>query len=151
MDLTAAQQKGVPVFNAPFSSVNTRSVADIGAGGNDSPDVRGIPWRNAQAHRGGWAKTAAGSHEVRGKCLGIVGYGHIGTQVGLLAESLGMRVIFHDVETQLALGNATQAASLEGPCWSKPMRDASCAGDAAHAEHDGDGTDCPHEGGGKTD
>ncbi len=110
VDLAAAQQKGVPVFNAPFS--NTRSVAELVLA-ETILLMRGVPWRNALAHRGGWAKTASGSHEVRGKTLGIIGYGHIGTQVGLLAESLGMRVIFHDVETQLALGNATQAASLE--------------------------------------
>ena len=110
VDLAAAQQKGVPVFNAPFS--NTRSVAELVLSETIFL-MRGVPWRNALAHRGGWAKTASGSHEVRGKCLGIVGYGHIGTQVGLLAESLGMRVVFHDVETQLALGNATQAPSLE--------------------------------------
>ncbi len=110
VDLSAAQQKGVPVFNAPFS--NTRSVAELVLA-ETILLMRGVPWRNAMAHRGGWPKTAAGSHEVRGKTLGIVGYGHIGTQVGLLAESLGMRVIFHDIETQLALGNATRAASLE--------------------------------------
>jgi D-3-phosphoglycerate dehydrogenase / 2-oxoglutarate reductase len=110
VDLAAAQQKGVPVFNAPFS--NTRSVAELVLA-ETILLMRGVPWRNAMAHRGGWPKTAAGSHEVRGKCLGIVGYGHIGTQVGLLAESLGMRVVFHDVETQLALGNATRAASLD--------------------------------------
>ena len=75
--------------------------------------MRGIPQRNAAAHRGEWLKTATGSHEVRGKTLGIVGYGHIGTQVGVLAESLGMQVVFHDIETQLALGNARQAQSLE--------------------------------------
>jgi D-3-phosphoglycerate dehydrogenase / 2-oxoglutarate reductase len=110
VDLAAAQQKGVPVFNAPFS--NTRSVAELVLA-ETILLMRGVPWRNAMAHRGGWPKTAAGSHEVRGKCLGIVGYGHIGTQVGLLAESLGMRVLFHDVETQLALGNAARAASLD--------------------------------------
>jgi D-3-phosphoglycerate dehydrogenase len=110
VDLTAAQRKGVPVFNAPFS--NTRSVAELVLAETIFL-MRGVPWRNAQAHRGGWPKTASGSHEVRGKCLGIIGYGHIGTQVGLLAESLGMRVIFHDVESQLALGNATQAGSLD--------------------------------------
>src|SRR5579862_2162628 len=110
VDLEAAQQRGVAVFNAPFS--NTRSVAELVLA-ETILLMRGVPWRNALAHRGGWAKTAAGSHEVRGKCLGVVGYGHIGTQVGLLAESMGMRVVFHDVETQLALGNATQAASLE--------------------------------------
>ncbi len=110
VDLVAAQQKGVPVFNAPFS--NTRSVAELVIA-ETILLMRGIPWRNAMAHRGEWAKTAQGSHEVRGKTLGIVGYGHIGTQVGLLAEALGMRVIFHDVESQLALGNATQAVSLD--------------------------------------
>ncbi len=109
VDLVAAQAKGVPVFNAPFS--NTRSVAELVIA-ETILLMRGISWRNAQAHRGEWAKTASGSHEVRGKTLGIVGYGHIGTQVGLLAEALGMRVIFHDIETQLALGNATQADSL---------------------------------------
>src|SRR6185369_4508168 len=69
--------------------------------------------RNAAAHRGEWLKTATGSHEVRGKTLGIVGYGHIGTQVGVLAESLGMQVMFYDIETRLALGNARQADSLD--------------------------------------
>jgi D-3-phosphoglycerate dehydrogenase len=110
VDLAAAQQKGVPVFNAPFS--NTRSVAELVLAETIFL-MRGIPWRNAQAHRGEWPKTATGSHEVRGKTLGIVGYGHIGTQVGLLAEALGMRVIFHDIDKQLALGNAMQADSLE--------------------------------------
>ena len=110
VDLAAAQQKGVPVFNAPFS--NTRSVAELVLAETIFL-MRGIPWRNAQAHRGEWPKTATGSHEVRGKTLGIVGYGHIGTQVGLLAEAFGMRVIFHDIDKQLALGNAMQAESLE--------------------------------------
>jgi D-3-phosphoglycerate dehydrogenase len=110
VDLAAAQQKGVPVFNAPFS--NTRSVAELVLAETIFL-MRGIPWRNAEAHRGGWAKTASGSHEVRGKTLGIVGYGHIGTQVGLLAEAFGMRVIFHDIDKQLALGNAMQTESLE--------------------------------------
>jgi D-3-phosphoglycerate dehydrogenase len=75
--------------------------------------LRGVPERNAAAHRGKWLKTAAGSHEARGKTLGIVGYGHIGTQVGVLAESLGMQVIYHDIETRLALGNARAALSLD--------------------------------------
>ena len=74
--------------------------------------LRGIPHRNAMAHRGGWVKTAVGSYEVRGKCLGIVGYGHIGTQIGLLAEALGMQVVYYDVETKLALGNARAMPSL---------------------------------------
>src|SRR5690606_24116621 len=71
------------------------------------------PQKNAECHRGGWSKSASGSFEVRDKVLGIVGYGHIGTQVGLLAEGLGMRVIFHDIEAKLTLGNARAAASLD--------------------------------------
>ena len=110
VDLEAAQDRGVPVFNAPFS--NTRSVAELVLA-EIIMLLRGIPHRNAQAHRGGWIKTATGSYEVRGKCLGIIGYGRIGTQLGLLAESLGMRVIYHDVENKLALGNARPAGSLD--------------------------------------
>ena len=110
VDLVAAEERGVPVFNAPFS--NTRSVAELVLA-EIILLLRGIPQRNAAAHRGGWLKTATGSHEVRGKTLGIVGYGHIGTQVGVLAESLGMQVVFHDIETRLALGNARQAQSLD--------------------------------------
>jgi D-3-phosphoglycerate dehydrogenase len=110
VDLDAAQERGIPVFNAPFS--NTRSVAELVLA-EIIMLLRGIPHRNAQAHRGAWVKTATGSYEVRGKCLGIVGYGRIGTQVGLLAESLGMRVLYHDVENKLALGNARPAGSLE--------------------------------------
>ena len=110
VDLATAEERGVPVFNAPFS--NTRSVAELVLA-EIILLLRGIPQRNAAAHRGEWLKTAAGSHEVRGKTLGIVGYGHIGTQVGVLAESLGMQVIFHDIETRLALGNARQAQSLD--------------------------------------
>ena len=110
VDLEAAQLAGVPVFNAPYS--NTRSVAELVIG-QTIMLMRGIPRRNAECHRGGWSKNAAGSREVRGKTLGIVGYGHIGTQVGLLAEALGMQVLFHDIETKLALGNARAAASLD--------------------------------------
>jgi D-3-phosphoglycerate dehydrogenase len=110
VDLEAAQEQGIPVFNAPFS--NTRSVAELVIA-ETILLMRGIPWRNAKAHRGEWVKTAHSSHEVRGKCLGIVGYGHIGTQVGLLAEGLGMEVVFHDIENKLALGNARQLASLQ--------------------------------------
>ncbi len=109
VDLKAAQDRGIPVFNAPFS--NTRSVAELVVA-ETIMLMRGIPWRNAETHRGRWPKTAAGSYEVRGKTLGIVGYGHIGTQVGVLAEGLGLNVIFHDIETQLALGNARQVSSL---------------------------------------
>jgi len=110
VDLDAAQGRGIPVFNAPFS--NTRSVAELVLA-EIILLLRGIPQRSAIVHRGGWIKTATGSHEVRGKCLGIVGYGHIGTQVGLLAEALGMRVAYHDIETKLALGNAQAAPSLD--------------------------------------
>ena len=109
VDLGEAERLGVPVFNAPYS--NTRSVAELVIA-EAIMLLRGIPQRNAQCHRGGWSKSAAGSYEARGKTLGVIGYGHIGTQVGVLAESLGMRVIFHDVETKLALGNAQAAAGL---------------------------------------
>jgi D-3-phosphoglycerate dehydrogenase len=110
VDLVAAQDHGIPVFNAPFS--NTRSVAELVLA-EVILLLRGIPHRNAMAHQGVWIKTAAGSFEVRGKTLGIVGYGHIGTQVGLLAESLGMQVIYYDIESKLALGNARAIHSLE--------------------------------------
>jgi D-3-phosphoglycerate dehydrogenase len=108
--LEAAQQRGIPVFNAPFS--NTRSVAELVLA-ETILLMRGIPFRNALTHRGGWMKTASGSQEVRGKTLGIVGYGHIGTQIGVLAESLGMKVVFFDIETKLALGNAHPVPTLD--------------------------------------
>ncbi|HET7358621.1 MAG TPA: phosphoglycerate dehydrogenase [Rhodanobacteraceae bacterium] len=110
VDLGAARERGVPVFNAPYS--NTRSVAELVIA-EAIMLMRRVPERNAECHRGGWSKSAAGSYEVRGKTLGIVGYGHIGTQVGVLAESLGLRVVFHDVEAKLALGNATATADLD--------------------------------------
>jgi|SRR6185437_8353086 len=109
VDLPAAALQGVPVFNAPFS--NTRSVAELVLG-ECILLLRGIPQRSAQAHRGQWSKSAAGAHEARGKRLGIVGYGHIGTQLGILAEALGMQVLYFDVEAKLALGNARPAATL---------------------------------------
>ena len=109
VDLDHAQTLGIPVFNAPFS--NTRSVAELVIA-ELVLLLRGIPHRNEAAHRGEWIKTAAGSYEVRGKTLGIVGYGHIGTQVGLLAEAMGMHVVFYDVETKLTLGNAKPVPSL---------------------------------------
>ena len=109
IDLAAAKRAGIPVFNAPYS--NTRSVAELVIA-ETIMLMRGIPQKSAQCHRGGWSKSAAGSHEVRGKTLGIVGYGHIGTQVGVLAEALGMQVLFHDIETKLALGNARNAGGL---------------------------------------
>jgi D-3-phosphoglycerate dehydrogenase len=110
VDLKAARDRGIPVFNAPFS--NTRSVAELVLAETIFL-LRGIPMRNASTHRGGWIKTAAGSHEARGKILGIVGYGHIGTQVGLLAEAIGMQVLYYDIEAKLALGNARPVGSLE--------------------------------------
>ncbi|MDE1894533.1 MAG: phosphoglycerate dehydrogenase [Pseudomonadota bacterium] len=110
VDLNTARKLGVPVFNAPYS--NTRSVAELVIA-EAIMLLRGIPQKNALCHRGGWTKSAAGSFETRDKVLGIVGYGHIGTQVGVLAESLGMRVIFHDIETKLSLGNARAVSSLD--------------------------------------
>src|SRR6202142_4557986 len=109
VDLERAQDLGIPVFNAPFS--NTRSVAELVLA-EIILLMRGIPARNAAAHRGQWLKTAAGSREARGKTLGIIGYGHIGTQIGVLAESLGMQVIFYDIEMKLAMGNARQIPEL---------------------------------------
>ncbi len=110
VDTDAAELAGIPVFNAPYS--NTRSVAELVIA-EAIMLMRGIPQKSAQCHRGGWSKSAAGSHEARGKTLGIVGYGHIGTQVGVLAEGIGMNVIFHDIETKLSLGNARSAAGLD--------------------------------------
>ncbi|MGH8191465.1 MAG: phosphoglycerate dehydrogenase [Rhodanobacteraceae bacterium] len=110
VELGAARERGVPVFNAPYS--NTRSVAELVIA-EAILLMRRVPERNAECHRGGWAKSAEGSFEVRGKTLGIVGYGHIGTQVGVLAESLGMHVVYHDIEPKLALGNASAAHDLD--------------------------------------
>lgn len=110
VDLNAALVRGIPVFNAPFS--NTRSVAELVLA-QAILLLRGIPDKNAKAHRGVWVKSAANSYEVRGKTLGIVGYGNIGSQLSVLAEGLGMKVIFHDVVTKLPLGNASQVGSLE--------------------------------------
>jgi len=110
VDLATAQDRGVPVFNAPFS--NTRSVAELVLA-EIVLLMRGIPARNAAAHRGEWIKTAAGSREARGKTLGIIGYGHIGTQIGVLAESLGMQVVFYDIEMKLALGNARPMPTMQ--------------------------------------
>lgn len=110
VNLKAAQTRGIPVFNAPFS--NTRSVAELVLG-ETLLLLRGIPEKSAKAHRGQWIKSAAGSVEARGKVLGIIGYGHIGMQLGILAETLGMRVRFYDVETKLPLGNASQSPSLD--------------------------------------
>ncbi|PVX32072.1 D-3-phosphoglycerate dehydrogenase [Pasteurella langaaensis DSM 22999] len=110
VNLSAAKEKGIPVFNAPYS--NTRSVAELVLA-EIILLMRQIPKANAEVHRGQWNKSAVGSHEVRGKKLGIIGYGHIGSQLSIIAESLGMNVYFYDVETKLPLGNAHQVGSLE--------------------------------------
>lgn len=110
VDLNAAARRGIPVFNAPYS--NTRSVAELVLA-EAILLLRGIPEKNASCHRGGWIKSAANSFEIRGKKLGIVGYGSIGSQLSVLAESLGMEVYFYDVVTKLALGNAKQVDTME--------------------------------------
>ncbi|HAJ12296.1 MAG: phosphoglycerate dehydrogenase [Hydrogenophaga sp.] len=110
VDLDAARERGIAVFNAPYS--NTRSVAELVLG-EAILLLRGVPEKNAVAHRGGWLKSAENAYEIRGKTLGIVGYGSIGTQLSVLAEALGMHVIFHDVVNKLPLGNARQAPSLQ--------------------------------------
>jgi D-3-phosphoglycerate dehydrogenase len=107
--LSAAMMRGIPVFNAPYS--NTRSVAELVLA-ETILLLRGIPEKNALVHRGGWSKSAAGSFEARGKTLGIVGYGSIGSQLSVLAESMGMKVIYFDVVTKLPLGNAHQVDTL---------------------------------------
>ncbi len=109
VDLDAARELGIAVFNAPFS--NTRSVAELVLA-EAILLLRGIPEKSAAAHRGGWLKSADNSFEIRGKTLGIVGYGSIGTQLSVLAEGLGMQVVFFDVVTKLALGNARQIPVL---------------------------------------
>ncbi|HHF5069150.1 TPA: phosphoglycerate dehydrogenase [Haemophilus influenzae] len=110
VDLNAAKVRGIPVFNAPFS--NTRSVAELVLG-EILLLMRNVPQANAEVHRGVWNKSATGSYEVRGKKLGIIGYGHIGSQLSIIAESLGMDVYFYDIENKLPLGNAKQLRSLE--------------------------------------
>jgi D-3-phosphoglycerate dehydrogenase len=110
VDLKAARAAGVPVFNAPFS--NTRSVAELVIG-EIVMLLRGILPRSAAAHRGVWDKSAANSWEMRGKTLGIVGYGNIGVQLSVLAEAFGMRVIYHDISNKLPHGNVQPAGSLE--------------------------------------
>ena len=110
VDLCVAKVKGIPVFNAPYS--NTRSVAELVLA-QAILLLRGIPEKNALVHRGGWSKSAEGSFEARGKTLGIVGYGNIGSQLSVLAEALGMHVVYYDVVTKLPLGNANQLGALD--------------------------------------
>ena len=109
IDLAAASRRGIAVFNAPFS--NTRSVVEL-ALAEIIAMARRLPEKNAQMHAGLWDKSAAGAHEVRGRRLGIVGYGNIGTQLSVLAENLGMSVYFYDVADKLALGNARRCSTL---------------------------------------
>ncbi|NSL86648.1 phosphoglycerate dehydrogenase [Chitinophaga solisilvae] len=110
VDLKSATAHGVAVFNAPYS--NTRSVAELVIGLSIIL-IRRIVDKNAAAHKGVWMKEATGSYELRGKTLGIVGYGNIGSQVSVLAEGMGMNVIYYDAETKLPLGNAVQQKTLE--------------------------------------
>lgn len=110
VDLESAARRGIPVFNAPFS--NTRSVAEL-VMAEAILLLRGIPQRSAAAHRGEWQKSATGSYECRGKTLGVIGYGNIGMQLGVIAESLGMKVIYFDVESKLPLGNAQPKPTLK--------------------------------------
>ena len=110
VDLEAAARRGIPVFNAPFS--NTRSVAEL-VMAEVILLLRGVPQRSAAAHRGEWQKSATGSFECRGKTLGIIGYGNIGMQLGVIAESLGMKVVYFDVQSKLPLGNAQPKATLK--------------------------------------
>jgi D-3-phosphoglycerate dehydrogenase len=109
VDLAAASRRGVAVFNAPFS--NTRSVVELALAEIISM-TRRLPEKNAMMHAGRWDKSAAGSHEVRGRRLGIVGYGNIGTQLSVLAENLGMSVCYYDVADKLAIGNAQRCSTL---------------------------------------
>ncbi|MEH6628478.1 MAG: phosphoglycerate dehydrogenase [Motiliproteus sp.] len=110
VNLTAATERGVTVFNAPFS--NTRSVAELVLA-EAIILLRGVAEKNANAHRGVWTKSAKNSYEIRGKRLGIIGYGSIGSQLSVMAESMGMKVCFYDVVTKLPIGNASQKSSLE--------------------------------------
>ena len=109
VELDAATRRGITVFNAPFS--NTRSVAELVLA-EAILLLRGVPSKNAAAHRGEWQKTAANAFEIRGKKLGIIGYGNIGMQLGVIAEGLGMQVQFYDTRNKLPLGNARQVPSL---------------------------------------
>jgi D-3-phosphoglycerate dehydrogenase len=109
VDIQDAKMMGIPVFNAPFS--NTRSVAELVIA-ECIMLMRGIPEKNALAHNKIWMKSFNNSVEIRGKTLGIIGYGHIGSQVSILAESLGMNIIYYDIEKKLSLGNSKPLSSL---------------------------------------
>lgn len=110
VNLRTALSQGVPVFNAPYS--NTRSVAELVLG-EAIMLMRGIPQKSNSCHEGGWMKSASGSYEVRGKTLGIIGYGHIGSQLSILAEAIGMKVVYFDVVNKLPLGNAQPCETMD--------------------------------------
>jgi len=110
VDLNSAAERGISLFNAPYS--NTRSVAELVLA-NSIILLRGVAEKSAKAHRGVWSKSAKNSYEIRGKTLGIIGYGSIGSQLGVMAESMGMKVKFFDVVTKLSIGNSSQAGSME--------------------------------------
>ena len=110
VDIKACKQKGVAVFNAPYS--NTRSVAELVIGASIML-IRKIVDKNTAAHKGIWNKEAKGSYELRGKTLGIIGYGNIGTQLSIMAEAMGMKIQYYDIETKLPLGNAKAAKSIK--------------------------------------
>ena len=109
IDLRAATERGIAVFNAPYS--NTRSVAELVIGSSIML-IRKVPDRNMAAHKGLWFKDSKGCYELRGKTIGIIGYGNIGSQVSVLAEAMGMNVLYHDVATKMPLGNARQVQNL---------------------------------------
>ena len=110
VDLAKATELGIPVFNSPYS--NTRSVAELIIA-NSIMLLRGVPSKSKAMHEGNWQKTAKASYELRGKTIGIIGYGHIGSQVSVLGESMGLKVIYFDIEPKLPLGNAQAAETLE--------------------------------------
>ncbi|KAI3592981.1 D-3-phosphoglycerate dehydrogenase [Cupriavidus sp. U2] len=110
VDLNAAAHAGIPVFNAPFS--NTRSVAELVIG-QTIMLMRRVPEKSRAAHQGEWQKSAKGSFEIRGKTMAVIGYGNIGAQVGILAEAMGMRVVFYDIRPRLSIGGAVPMHSLE--------------------------------------
>ena len=138
--LDAAARQGIAVFNAPYS--NTRSVAELVLA-EAILLLRGVPEKNALAHRGVWAKSASGANEARGKTLGVVGYGNIGAQLSVLAEALGMRVLFYDVAARLPLGNARGAGAwrASGGGRRRHAPRARHAADARDDRRDGTGAD----------
>lgn len=146
VDLTCSATLGIPVFNAPFS--NTRSVAELTLA-EIVMLMRRIPQRSADMHAGKWRKSAAGSREVRGRTLGIIGYGHIGSQLSILAEAIGMKVVYHDHISKLPLGNAHPAKDLDELFATSDVVSLHVPATPRHPEHDRcevprtDETECP--------